>query len=68
MTDEEIEAVLEEKRRREEEKRKQDLEEYMKRRGIFAYCSKCKIWFTEEEIQRYDRCPKCGNDRVVRID
>ena len=67
LTDEELELALEEKRRRDEERLKKQEEEYMKRRGIYAYCAKCKIWMTEEEIQRFDRCPKCGHDKVIVI-
>ena len=67
LTDEEIEAVNAERRRRMEEKEKALKEGFTKRPRVFAVCPKCKTWFTEEDVSRYETCPVCGSEVVEPI-
>ena len=67
LTDEHIEAVMKEKERRETERIKIEKEGFTKRPKIFAVCPKCKTWFTEADIRKFDVCPICGSDKVDAV-
>ena len=67
LTDEDIDFVLKEKERREAERKKADLEGFTKREPIAAICPKCKTWFTEADIRKFDVCPICGSDKVDAV-
>jgi len=67
LTDEEIEAVNAERKRRLEEKEKALKEGFTKRPKVFAVCPKCRTWFTEEDVSKYEVCPVCGSEVVEPI-
>ena len=67
LTDEEIEAIAAERRRRMEEKEKALKEGFTKRPKVFAVCPKCRTWFTEEDVSKYEVCPVCGSEVVEPI-
>ena len=68
LTEEQIEAVLEERKRRQDERLRKQIDEVLKRKGISYRCAKCKIPFTEDEVRRFDVCPACGSEKVNLIE